>query len=79
MEELLKKQFRAILFEDMITVDHPSDRLDIFTAKLKIIKELKIGLYSWIETPENALNYYEVCGILILFGINPPSYNDLIN
>jgi|GEM_PF-2486066 len=75
----LKKQFRACLFDKKIAIATPSNDLEIFEAELNVElgKEIKIGWHDWIETKENALNYYECCGILILFGIRPPEFKDL--
>lgn len=75
-----KRQFRVILWpsNDMITIDFPSDRLTAKEFRLKIRKKIQVGLHDWIETKENALNYYECCGILILFGIQPPTFEELI-
>ncbi len=72
-EKLLKKQWRVMLINNRITVDHPSDRLNIYEAKLKLPFEM-----GWIETKENALNYYEICGIFKVFGLEPPSYEELL-
>jgi hypothetical protein len=77
MKDELTKQFRVNLYDDEILITTPHNNKDAFQAKLNIEKKIKIGWYDWIETKENALNYYECCGILILFGITPPGFNEL--
>lgn len=73
----LKKQFRAVLFDTELLISTPTNNAEVFRAKIKTKREIKIGWHDWIETQENELNYYECCGILILFGINPPEFKDL--
>jgi len=75
--EKLKKQFQITLFNEEILITTPQNNNEAFQNKINTKHEIKIGWNDWIETKENALNYYECCGILILFGINPPEYNDL--
>ncbi len=75
----LKKKFQVSLYEDEILITTLTNRIEAFKAKLNLPlgHEIKIGWHDWIETKDNALNYYECCGILILFGIEPPSFNVL--
>ncbi|MFA5649544.1 MAG: hypothetical protein WC914_00160 [Proteiniphilum sp.] len=78
VESKLKKQFRVVLFEDHLHIATSLNNKRSFEAKLSIPKTpLKIGWNDWIETRPDALNYHECCGILILFGIKPPSYEEL--
>lgn len=80
METKLKKQFRVVLFEDHLQIATSLNNKGSFEAKLSIPKTpLKIGWNDWIETRPDALNYHECRGILILFGIEPPSYEELEN
>lgn len=74
----LKKQFRASHFEDRILITSTLNPEKSFEFKLRERKRIKIEYQGWIETLENALNYYECCGILILFGIDPPSFDSFI-
>ena len=75
----LIKQFRVILFEDNIYITIPSNNRERYKAELNLPfgKEIKIGWHDWIETKESELNYYECCGILILFGVVPPTLDDI--
>ena len=73
----LKKQFRIVLFEEEIIIVTPSNNIDGFEAKINLPIDIKIGWHDCIETAETALNYYECCGVLILFGIEPPSFISL--
>jgi hypothetical protein len=73
----LVKQFEAVLYEDQVIIITPSNRLKGFEAKINVKHEIKIGWHDWIETDKTALNYHECCGILILFGITPPSFEEL--
>lgn len=73
-----KKQFRATLFEDQIMITTTENNNEAFTGNIETKHEIKIGWHDWIETDENALNYFECCGILTLFGITPPEYNEFI-
>jgi len=80
------KQFRISLYDDCIVIDHPSNRKDAFDIPLpkgtflNIGYDRKEGLIGGvcIESKEKSANYYECCGVLILFGIEPPSYAEII-
>lgn len=74
-----KKQFRITLFERKVLITTPSNQKEAFQKELNLPlgKEIKIGWHSWIETEHSALNYPECCGVLILFGIEPPSFSEL--
>jgi hypothetical protein len=54
-----------------------SETVKQFQATINVPHEIKIGWHDWIETKPTALNYHECCGILILFGITPPSFEEL--
>lgn len=73
------KQFEAVLYETEVIIVTPSNRVQAFQAKISVQHEIKIGWHDWIETDKTALNYHECCGILILFGITPPSFEELYN
>jgi hypothetical protein len=78
----LTKQFQATLYEDEILITTPSNPMEAFEGKLDFLGTLKICNYKshpWIATEDTALNYQECCGILILFGITPPSFEELYN
>ncbi len=71
------KQFQVILFENEIFITTPSNRNKALQAKINVPRRIRIGDHDYIETDYTALNYYECCGCLILFGINPPSFEEL--
>jgi hypothetical protein len=73
----LKKQFSLVLYDTEILITTEKNRLQAYEGLISIKHELKIGWHNWIETKQNALNYHECCGILILFGIEPPSFQEL--
>lgn len=73
----IKKQFRITLYEDEILITTPTNRKEAFEAKINVPHEIKIGWHRWIETEHSALNYPECCGVMILFGIAPPSFSEL--
>lgn len=77
----LEKQFQILLFEEELLITTPSNNNDAFKVKLKLPphKKIKIGWHDWLETSAKALNYHECCGVLILFGIQPPTYVELCN
>jgi hypothetical protein len=75
--EELKKQFQVTLYGDEILITTSINNEEAFQRRIKTRHEIKIGWYDWIETKENALNYHECCGVLLLFGIEPPAYNEL--
>ena len=77
----LKKQFQATLYEWCIMITTPSNNYDAYEAKLNLPpgRKIKIGSYNWIETGFESLNYHECCGVLILFGVTPPSLDELYN
>jgi len=74
-----KKQFRLILFETSLSITTTASQTRAYQKSLDLPKgiALKIGSHDWLETDFEALNYYECCGILILFGITPPSFTEL--
>ena len=71
------KQFRVTLFDKSILITTPGNNKEAFTGFINTKHEIKIGWHDLIETEENALNYHECCGILLLFGITPPTLKDL--
>jgi len=73
----LTKQFRVTLFDKIILISSEGNNDEAFQGEINIKYEIKIGWHDWISTEENALNYYECCGILLLFGIDPPSFKEL--
>jgi hypothetical protein len=75
----LNKQFQVTLYSKEILITTPSNNKEAYQAELNLPvgKEIKVGWHDWIETGETALNYYECCGVLILFGITPPSLDAL--
>lgn len=80
----LKKQFKLILFEEEILISTPGNRYTAFEADIQLqhgkqlqVLDMNSNARDWIETDECALNYYECCGVLILFGITPPGYSAL--
>lgn len=75
----LKKQFQIVLYDKELLITTPTNRNEAFERELNLPlgKEIKIGWHDWIETDEKALNYYECCGVLILFGIEPPTFKEL--
>jgi len=74
-----KKQFGLSLYDDSLLITTPSNNSEAYDSELnlQVGKEIKIGWHDWLETEEDALNYHECCGILILFGITPPSFEEL--
>lgn len=75
------KQFRANVYETEIIITSSANNRGGYQKRLNLrpAKSIKLfdsnGLeHDWIETGTAALNYHEVCGILILFGLEPPSY-----
>lgn len=71
------KQFRASLFSTELIITSICNDNQAFVGTFNVKHEIKIGWHDWIETEENALSYYECCGIMILFGIEPPTYKQL--
>lgn len=79
-----KKQFRITLFEDVILITTTTCNNAAFREEIKLTEGKSMLLvdklgwkHDWIETADSALNYYECCGVLILFGIIPPSFSNL--
>lgn len=72
------KQFQVVLYDEEVLVTSPLNFHTAFVGKLNPVKPIKIGWHESIETSEQELNYYEVCGILILFKVELPSYEELI-
>lgn len=79
-----KKQFQISLYEDEILITTPSNKKDAFRAKINYPNGKRMLIFDkygmqhyWIETGDSDLNYLECCGVLILFGIKPPSFWDL--
>lgn len=75
----MEKQFQISLYETELLITTPSNCFEAYEADLNIPTglELKIGWHGWIETGPVDLNYHECCGVLILFGITPPTFEDL--
>lgn len=80
----IKKQFQITLYEEAILITTPSNNKQAFEAKINLSGDKRIWLldkygthHDWIETEDTALNYLECCGVLILFGIKPPTFWDL--
>jgi len=80
----ITKQFQITLYEKEILITTPSNRKEAYQAALKFAEGKSMHLierngmrHDWIETSDKALNYYECCGVLILFGISPPSLDEL--
>lgn len=79
-----KKLFQVTLYEKQVLITTSSNRVSGFEGKVRLpeSKELKIidrnGMqYDWINTKPDELSYPEVCGVLKLFGIVPPTFSDL--
>jgi len=74
-----KKQFQISLYETELLITTPSNCFKAYEADLNISGgiKLKIGWHDYIETGPIDLNYHECCGVLILFGITPPTFDDL--
>lgn len=79
-----KKQFRVSLYEDEILITTPTNNREAAQFKINYSKGKRMLIvdkygtrHNWIETGYSDLNYLECCGILILFGIKPPSLWDL--
>ena len=77
MKTELDKQFEITLFEKAILITTESNRDEAFQSIHNIRFNLQIGFHDWIETEPNTFNYHECCGVLLLFGITPPSYKEL--
>lgn len=77
MKNRLKKQFEITLFEKCILITVESNYNDAFEGNINTKYPVKIGWCDFIETEPNTFNYYECCGVLLLFGITPPSYIEL--
>jgi len=77
----LKKQFQISLYENEVVITTPSNDKEAYEADLNlpIGKKIKIGWHDWLDTEPEALNYYECCGVMILFGIAPPTFDELYN
>jgi len=73
----LKKQFRVTLFETQILITTATNNIEAFESPTFTKYKIKIGEHDFIDMKENSLNYYECCGILLLFGITPPQYDEL--
>jgi len=73
----LKKQFQITLFNTQVLITTPSNNLEAFSHQIDVPCEIKIGWHDHIQTEDAALNYHECCGVLILFGITPPSFQKL--
>ena len=79
-----KKQFQITLFQSSILITTPTNRIAAYECGVKLSEQKKLRLLDkydmtneWIETKENELNYYECCGVLILFGNEPPTFIEL--
>jgi len=80
----LTKQFQVTLFEKDILITTPSNNIEAYEAKINYQTDTRMLLvdkygvrYGSIDTGDMDLNYYECCGVLILFGITPPSFEEL--
>lgn len=81
----LNKQFQITLYEKEILITTPSNRKDAYEGKINYSEGKKMLLldrngmqHDWLETKAEELNYYECCGVLILFGIEPPTFEQLL-
>lgn len=79
-----KKLFMVTLFQSEILITTSSNRITGFYGLINLPnrKQIKIidkfGMeHDWIETKADALSYDEACGILKLFGVVPPTFDDL--
>ena len=80
----LIKQFQATVYETEILITTATNREKAYEAQINFPDGKQMWLidkyknhYDWIETSDKALNYYECCGILILFRIEPISFQEL--
>lgn len=79
-----KPIFDLTVYEDGVSITNPDNNHDAFSLKINFpilgiyaIKYIDIyGVsHSWID--RKGLNYFECCGILKLFAITPPSFDEL--
>ena len=82
--ETLKKQFQLTLYEKEILITTPTNRKEAYQVDINYQKGKWMLLFDkngmqhdWLETGISELNYHECCGVLILFGINPPTFSKL--
>lgn len=73
----LIRRFRVTVFEKEVLITCKHNLSEAFQKKICIKFDLKIGWHDWIDTADDSFNYYEACGILILFGIQPPTFSEL--
>jgi len=80
----LKKQFMITLYEREVLITTPSNRKEAYQSDIHFPEGKSMHLlekngmrHDWIDTKENSFNYYECCGVLILFGITPPTFEEL--
>ena len=77
MKPELEKRFTLLLRDGGVVV-YSTTHYTVFKASISTKHPIKIGWHDYIETPTGALNYYQLQGILILFGVAIPSFHDLI-
>lgn len=80
----IKKQFKITVYEKEILITTPSNRKNAYQVVISFKDAKRMHLLDkfgqkndWLETKESELNYYECCGVLILFGIVPPTFEEL--
>lgn len=80
----LKKQFQITLFEKEILITIPSNNkgayqvsINFQEGKTMLLVDKHGNQHDWFETGVSDLNYYECCGVLILFGVVHPTFNEL--
>lgn len=80
----LTKQFQITLYEKEILITTPTNSKEAHQSVInynegkRMLLLDKYGMqHDWLETGERELSYYECCGVLILFGIEPPSFKEL--
>lgn len=78
------KQFQITIYEKEILITTPSNDREAYQVAINYPKGKRMLLldrngmqHDWLETKASELNYYECCGVLILFGIRPPSFEEL--
>lgn len=74
----MRKQFRITVYESSLLITTPGNNVDAYVKEIPKNRRVMIS-NGWIETNPGALSYYECRGVLILFGVNPPSFEDLCN
>lgn len=72
----LKKQFRVSVFDHCIVIDAVSNRID--GIEYQHNGDITINKLPCIESAYGVCNYYECCGVLLLFGIQPPTFEEVV-